>query len=458
MSKILLINLSSLPMPGNEPIYPIGVRCIQQALDLAGHRTLVVDFVETPQAFDDLTWASGDWDVIGFAIRNIDPIGLAREGHIDDYLRFTNRVKAVANPNAVLVGGGPGYSLFADSLTELLGLHVGVRGPGETVMLEIANDPGRYKLGPQVIDGQRYEGFITEPLTHQPNLVRVYANDRLSMIGVETRRKTCFQRCVYCPYAYITGQNSGDLKPLELLRAEISGIYDAGFRRIFFTDGIFNSGITFAKQIVRMLTEQRWPGLTWSAYFAARPFDEEFAELLRYSGVESVVVSPDSLDGGLMERLGKNFDLAAMDKFVEICRRHSLRMSVNVVFGGPDESRETVANTARYINEKLASDELSMHVGYRILPHTSLSAETGLNEKDLLYPTFYPFDPDLFKWANSDLDKRFMTNSRMLNLLAGRASLLRMAKITQPQSQNQNACGAKVIAFSRAPVPTKVGS
>lgn len=77
MTRVALVNLASLPMPGNEPIFPIGLRCVQDALHLAGHETRLIDFVEDPGALADLGWAAESWDVIGFTIRNIDPIDLA---------------------------------------------------------------------------------------------------------------------------------------------------------------------------------------------------------------------------------------------------------------------------------------------------------------------------------------------------------------------------------------------
>lgn len=140
-----------------------------------------------------------------------------------------------------------------------------------------------------------------------------------AMIGVETRRKTCYQGCVYCPYAYITGENSGDLKPLELLAAELRAIHASGIRRVFFTDGIFNSELRYAKDVVRLLIELNLPGLTWSAYFTPKPFDDEFAELLALSNVEFVVISPDSLDDRVMKLLGKTFGTRHVDRCLERC-------------------------------------------------------------------------------------------------------------------------------------------
>ncbi|RQR40630.1 radical SAM protein [Burkholderia sp. Bp9142] len=434
MARILLINLASLPMPGNVPIFPIGVRCIQDALRVEGHDVELMDFVERPGALRDLGWVNQEWDIIGLSIRNIDPIDLACDGHVREYEQFVEMVRgARTSALPLLVAGGPGYSLFAPSLLERLDLDVGIAGPGETTMIEIARNPRRFIGARTVMRGDRYAGFVSRVLCHPDSLMRAYSNSQDSMIGVETRRKTCFQRCVYCPYAYISGDNAGDEKPIELLAREIESIHAAGFRQIFFTDSIFNSQPS-AKGVVRMLADSRFDGLAWSAYFSPMPFDDEFAELLAGSGVESIVISPDSLDERMMRLLGKNFNLAAVRRVISRCRAHSLRLRVNIVFGGPGETRESVANTARFANELLDADELSIHVGYRILPRTSLATRTRLAERDLLNPTFYPFDENLVRWIIEDMDARFLSPTVMMNLLAGRASARRMVKLLPPEA------------------------
>jgi radical SAM superfamily enzyme YgiQ (UPF0313 family) len=259
------------------------------------------------------------------------------------------------------------------------------------------------------------------------------------MIGVETRRKTCYQGCVYCPYAYISGDNSGDLKPLGLIASELHSIYESGIRRVFFTDSIFNSELRHAKKIVQMIAEQDLPGMTWSGYFTPKPFDDEFAALLSTSNVEFVVVSPDSLDDRVMKLLGKTFDTRHVDRFIERSRRHDLSIRVNIVFGGPGEDRESVRASARYANAKLAADELVMHVGYRVLPKTALARQVSLPDADLLSPTFYPFDADLFSWIIEDLDSRFMSTRVLLNFMAARTSSKRMAKVPLQPSRSEEA-------------------
>lgn len=434
MARVALVNLASLPMPGNEPIFPIGLRCVQDALDRAQHETRLIDFVANPAALEDLTWVTESWDVIGFTIRNIDPIDLACDGHVDHYRQFVGRVREMLGEHGpLMVGGGPGYSLFADALLARLGFDVGVVGPGEQVMLDIVADPESYRGCGKNLVGKRYAGFLTDVLQHPRSLMAAYTKYQDAMIGVESRRKTCYQGCVYCPYAYINGQNDGDLKPLELIAAELHAIYDSGIRRVFFTDGIFNSELRYAKEVVQTIIDQDLPGLTWSAYFTPKPFDDELAAMLGPSKVEFVVISPDSLDDQMMKVLGKSFASRHVTRCIERCRRNDLELRVNIVFGAPGENRETVRTTARYINDTLEAGELSMHVGYRVLPETALARQLSMPGDDLLDPTFYPFEPDLFSWVVEDLDRRFMTTTTMLNLMAGRSAARKMKRVPVPE-------------------------
>ncbi|WP_329615780.1 radical SAM protein [Streptomyces brevispora] len=451
MARVALVNLASLPMPGNEPIFPIGLRCVQDALVRADHEARLIDFVENPAAVEDLSWVTEPWDMIGFTIRNIDPIDMSCDGHVEHYQAFLDRVRrALGDRKPLLVGGGPGYSLFADQLMERLGFDVGVVGPGEQSMLDIVADPDRYRGAHQNITGRRYDAFMTEPLRHPRSLMETYTQFSEAMIGVETRRKTCYQGCVYCPYAYISGDNAGDLRPLELIAEELRAIHASGIRRVFFTDGIFNSELRYAKDVVRMISELDLPGLTWSAYFTPKPFDDEFAELLAISKVEFVVISPDSLDDRVMKLLGKTFGTRHVDRCLERCRRHGIPARVNVVFGGPGEDRESVRNSAEYINSRLEDGELVMHVGYRVLPETGMARQLGMADPELVDPTFYPFHPDLFSWIIKDLDSRFMPARVLINFMAARNASKRMTKVPLP-AERQDAAPTEFpyLALSR---------
>jgi hypothetical protein len=426
MARIALVNLASLRMPGNQPIFPLGIERIRQVLESEGHEVAIVDFCERPERQTDHSWIHEGWDVVGLTIRNIDPIDIACESHVPHYVQYTRDLQDAAGDAGILwIGGGSGFSLFAGELTESMRLAVGVVGPGETLMSRICADPAAYAgAAPQVLTGLPDPEFATRVMRYSPELMAVYTErDQQAMVGVETRRKSCYQGCTYCPYAHITQEDRGSCRSIPALLDEIRGIHDAGFRRIFFTDGIFNAELRFAKEVVAAVKSEALPGLRWSAYFTPKPFDDEFAVLLAGSGVDTVIVSPDSLDPGMMNEIGKSFDVRHVRRFLESCRTHGLHPRVSVVIGGPYESQATVANTMAFVNEHLRDDELALNVGYRVLPETAMGRQTGATTTELLEPTFMDMDPQVFKWIFDSLDSRFLTTDLMLNIAAARHGL-----------------------------------
>lgn len=114
MVRIALVNLSSLPMPGNDPIFPLGIERIRQALGDVGHNVRIVDFQREPQRQHDHSWIRQGWDVVGMTIRNVDPIDITCESHVPYYRQYAADLREAAGATAdsiLWVGGGPGFSL-----------------------------------------------------------------------------------------------------------------------------------------------------------------------------------------------------------------------------------------------------------------------------------------------------------------------------------------------------------
>ncbi|GHJ48999.1 hypothetical protein Cs7R123_63410 [Catellatospora sp. TT07R-123] len=361
-------------------------------------------------------------------IRNVDPIELACESHVPHYRDYAADLREAAGAAAdsiLWVGGGPGFSLFAQEFTEALNLNVGVVGPGESVMLRLCKDPLRSaEQRNVVVTGTPDPKFSTRVMDYDPELMAVYASKRSAMIGVETRRKSCYQGCTYCPYAHITKDDWGAERDIPALLAEVRAIHDAGIRQIFFTDAIFNADIRYAKKVVAALnSDLDCPGLRWSAYFTPKPFDREFAALLAESDVEYVVISPDSLHPGMMNEIGKSFGIQHVDRCLELCREFGLKPKINVVLGGPNENEDTARATLEYINQNLEPQELVLHIGYRVLPETAMSRQTETTAKELLEPTFLHIDPEMFGWLYKYLDSKFLKPEFILNAAAAKRGL-----------------------------------
>ena len=81
------------------------------------------------------------------------------------------------------------------------------------------------------------------------------------------------------------------------------------------------------------------------------------------------------------------------------------------------------------------------------LPSTSLARQVMLSERDLISPTFFPFDLDIFQWVVHGLDSRYINPALMMNLMAGRASARNMTRIGATDLVLAPPSGAKYLAL-----------
>jgi radical SAM superfamily enzyme YgiQ (UPF0313 family) len=426
VASVRLINLSSLPILGNQPIYPVGIVSVAQALTAEGHAVEIVDFVERPERARDLGWLEEPCDVIGFAVRDVDPIDLARFSFVGSFTTFAARVRARTEASGyrpVFVGGGTGVTLFPRELGARLGLDAAVTGEGERAMIDLCRDPESLRAAGFSCLSAPDEEFPTRVFDHPASLVRAYLRARRSEIGVETRRRKCLRRCQYCPYAFINDGTLGELREIGPLRKTIEQLYSLGVRHLFFTDAVFNNELGMAKKVCRLLVEMGFSDLQWSAYFVPSGFDPELAELMAASGNRIVIFSPDSFDPRMLRLTGKGYNLKHILQAKKICAAAGLSAAWVLLFGSAHEDRNTIQTSAQVANELFDDKEISVNVGIRLLPGSPLAKHLQLRTEDLLMPVFYPVDPRVFDWILGDFEERFFQGERLLRLLAVQGSL-----------------------------------
>lgn len=431
MARVALVNLSSLPMPGNRAIYPVGVVVLAAGLRRLGHHVRVLDFVRSPELERDFSWLEAGFDLIGVSVRNMDAVDLTSGSFLPGYrlwcLALEEACAHLARP-PWRIGGGPGYSLFAPALVDDLHLHGGVIGPGVMAIhrLLAAGAP------PQpVMAGEEDPDFGASTVDHEASLVRAYLAHSDESLGVESSRKTCTQGCVYCPYAAIDGAGPVGRSAIAVIGQELRQLAGLGARQVFFTDAVFNNSKAHAREIAAALERLDLP-LRWSAYAIPAGVDEVLASSWIRAGVARVIVSPDSFAPAMMRRQGKHFTLAQVAHFLEVARKTRLPFVMSLLLGGPGEDTATVRETAAFANQHLDQGELIVYAGLRVLPGTPLAASMGARPRDLLEPAFLPIDTEVFDAALQSFDARFLPFERRLQLLLWRSSITQMSRVVVP--------------------------
>ncbi len=396
--RVLLFSLNKEILP--EPAFPLGLAFIAAALDQAGHDIEVFDLCV--QDIADLSGVIERFkpEVVALSLRNVDNVAYPET---TTYLPHYKKVLYVLRKltDAVLVLGGPGYSLFARRLLVDLEGDYGVVGSGEQVIVRLlaalqgqddsTTIPGLLiRDGDQVIvgEGERHVGQWLTPL-HGKFPLEHY-QDIGGMATVQTKRGCPFT-CIYCSYPVLEGRQA-KMRPIAQVIAELAEIRDRGIREVYFVDSVFNNPLDYAKELCRAMIEANLD-LKWTCYAAPINFDEELAALFVESGCLGVEFGTDTLSPLMLKNLGKSFTVAEVLKISDICYDRKLPFCHAILVGGPGETKATLQETVDNLAKTRASAVIFM-TGLRIIPGTRLY-EIALQEgvitaqTDMIEPQFY---------------------------------------------------------------------
>jgi radical SAM superfamily enzyme YgiQ (UPF0313 family) len=245
--RVLLFSLNKEILP--EPAFPLGLAFIAAALDRAGHQLQVFDLCV--QDIAGLAAVIEDFkpEVVALSLRNVDNVAYPET---TTYLPHYQDTFAVlrALTDAVLVLGGPGYSLFAERLLVELQGDYGVVGSGEQVIVRLLDAlqgkveaetiPGLLiRNGNQVVRGQ---GTLPRAQWFTP-LHKKFPLEHYQQIGgmatVQTKRGCPFT-CIYCSYPVLEGRKA-KMRPIDQVISELKEIRDRGICEVYFVDSVFNN-------------------------------------------------------------------------------------------------------------------------------------------------------------------------------------------------------------------------
>jgi radical SAM superfamily enzyme YgiQ (UPF0313 family) len=110
----------------------------------------------------------------------------------------------------------------------------------------------------------------------------------------------------------------------------------------------------------------------------------------------------------ILRNLRKGFTLHNVRMVAKRARAQGIRFGCFLLFGGPGETRDTVAQSMEFVDE-LSPDLVTLKAGIRIYPGTEIEAiarEEGMiaRDQDLLHPAFY-LSPAIREWVWAYLEE-----------------------------------------------------
>jgi radical SAM superfamily enzyme YgiQ (UPF0313 family) len=409
--NILLINPNTM----KPLIAPIALDYLVSFLQKRGYRVDLLDLAfcsEPRKAIADYL-QDRRVDIIGITIRNTDDCYFAsQEFLIPRIKRIVGWIREFSK--APVVFGGCGFSVMPRQILDYCGGDYGIKGDGERSFEKLARSLLN-KADPLDISGLVYringEIRINEP--DQPELIEYEASDRNAVDNlryfseggqgsIETKRG-CNKGCIYCADPIAKGRKIRVKAPAVVIE-ELKKLYLQGVDCLHICDSEFNNPPEHAAAVCKAIIKSKLGRIIrWYTYASPKPFSESIAQLMKEAGCAGIDFGVDSGNNSILRSLGRDFTVTDIMDAAEICHKQEIPFMFDLLIGGPEETRATVAETISLMKH-ITPTCVGISLGVRIYPGTILAQKVeaeGYDEKnenlhgsikgnnDLLRPVFY---------------------------------------------------------------------
>ena len=405
--KIVLISSNTATSP--YPVYPLGMSMVAAALRRAGHEVLTLDLLHQSQAALVEIVKTEAPALIGVSIRNIDNVNLLNEKRYIPEAKELVAALRTASSAPILLGGA-GYSILPERILEETGADYGIVGEGERLAVDFAAgmEAGRFPKERCMRSETLLPGDAIRSAWYQPELIEQY---RLggSLAGIQSKRG-CIHHCVYCTYPYLEGRAMRSRNPVDVADEIETLIRDFNVPQYHFTDSVFNDDEGLYIPLVEEIARRNLT-VPWTAFFKPGNLDASMVRLMKRTGLRAVELGTDAATDTTLQKMGKSFRWAEAVRTNDLLLEHELSVAHYIMFGGPGETPETVAEGIANI-KALRKAPVFVFMGIRILPGTPLLAlalKEGVLPRghDLLEPVYYLSPAIERQWLHDTLEEAF---------------------------------------------------
>jgi len=387
------------------PPMPLGLASIMAQIDESRHDVRALDLMFSERPDEELESMLADFgpDLIAISVRNVDNQSyLHTEYLLPEAKRLVDMCRT--NSSAIIVIGGPAFSVSPVAVFDYFRPDFGIAGEGEIAFRELVERIEQKRDCSDVagLVWRGPDGICMNPPKHVEDLDSLrlprrdlFDNQRYAAeggFGNIVIKQGCTFRCLYCDSPHTMGPRWRMKSPRKVADELESMEKDIGVNVAFFTDAIFNVPTGHAKEVCREIIRRKL-NMYWLASIHPAFADRELIELMRDAHCSAISVGCDTCSERMLKVMRKGFTKEHLRSTIDLIERVGINYVLSLLVGGPGEDRSTVEETISFLNDRTPF-LADFCVGIRLMPHTALRdiavEESVISADDpLMEPKFY---------------------------------------------------------------------
>jgi radical SAM superfamily enzyme YgiQ (UPF0313 family) len=348
--RVLLINpfypISETPSP------PLGLAYLGAALEQAGVRVKILDYVVYPYRRDALESVLKEFKphVAGATAVTMT---------FDHAAEVLKNVKTIA-PHVLTVMGGPHVTFCARQTLETFPeLDVVVRGEGEETFVDLINAVAgaqhldtvngiTYRIGTQINTTPKRK--LIQNLDSLPIPARhLLPLGRYRTLGLPismTTSRGCPYKCIFCVGRKMVGARVR-YHSADRVAAELQCLADLKFHQINIADDLFTANQNHCFEVCEEILKRNLE-INWTSFARVDTISEKLLARMKAAGCTAVSFGIESANPAILNTIKKGITVQQIRNAVRICRRVGISPYASFILGLPGETPETIKETADF--------------------------------------------------------------------------------------------------------------
>lgn len=350
-----------------ESGYPLGIMYIQSYLKSKNHDVDVLDFIQVP--FDESkqklmnTIESFHPEIIGFSVLT--------GNHINTF-RMMESIHELY-PNIKIVLGGIHVTIMYEQVIKKYPYVIAVIGEGEITFSELSEDIPLHSINGiaffsegNVIKTENRE--MINDLDILPFPSHSTLTSKSTFANIITSRG-CPASCSFC----VLNPNAKRVCRIRTVKNVVDEVESVlknypNIKRIYFIDDAFLTNNKRVIELCKEIINRKLNNIDYQCQARIKPFHKELIPSLEQANFKTLLFGMETANENMLKMCHKNIKQKDIINTMILLKKSKIRVGMFIIVGLPGETKDTIIETAKFIQKIQKIKYIMYNFNYKIEP------------------------------------------------------------------------------------------